>query len=80
MWRWERCGARGREREAGRLPESEEHFSKTIRAAVNPDAPGHVKQRAILINVPTGSSRGVEPVADRGVQIGAECSLKWMLV
>lgn len=80
MWSWERCGAGGRESEAGSLPESEEHFTKTIRAAVNPDAPGHVKQRAILINVPTGSNRGVEPVADRGAQIGAECLLKWMLV
>lgn len=80
MWHWERCGARGREKDAGSLPESEEHFTKTIRAAVNPGAPGHVKQRAILINVPTGSRGGVEPMADRGAQIGAECLLKWMLV
>lgn len=80
MWSRERCGAREREREAGGLPESEEHFTRTIRAAVNPDAPGHVKQRAILIIVPTGSSRGVELVADRGAQIGAECLVKWMLV
>lgn len=68
------------EREAGSLPKSEEHFTKTIRATVNPGAPGHGKQRAILINVPTGSSGGVEPLADRGAQSGAECLLKWMLV
>lgn len=62
------------------MPACEEHFTKTIRAAVNPDAPGHMKQRVILINVPTGSSHGVEPVADERAQISAECLLKWMLV